>query len=322
MSRNNQKIYHLIDLKGQGTIYNLLLPLCTKYKKHILLTPDYLNEKIISEINSEKNCYIIIHSTGSINSPYLFNYKNMFPNKKICIFMHVSYKYMLIRGRNKTVDYFKDISKNDGMIIFTPSKEVSEQFREYGIKSYPIQIGLPKINNIKYKKNINHLMKYYGKIITTCTSAANEVYFYAKGIDQYYKIIKDNNLDKEALIVGTDNINISEILCKKFNQDEFLNVLYHSKIYIQCSRCETYNITAVQAKRMKIPTIILSNEGTPTCMNGYVFKNADEMEKQIMNILNGSVNKKKINELYYDSIFRENIFNFKKSLEKSLKLYL
>lgn len=317
---NNPKIYHLIDLKGKGTIYNLLLPLCTRYRNHILLTPD--DEKATEKINSVDNCYVIIHSTGSINSPYLFNYKNLFFNKKICIFMHVSYEYMLIRGRSKTLEYLKEISITDDIVIFTPSKEVSQQFRKYGIKSYPIQIGIPVINNTKYKKNVSKLMKYYGKIITTCTSASNDVYFYAKGIDNFYKIIKNNNLTSDALIAGNDYVGASEIFCKKFEQEEFLNVLCHSKLYIQCSRYETYNITAVQAKRMKIPTIILSREGTPTCMNGYVFETIDEMEKQVVNILNGKVDIKKINKLYYESIFRENIINFKKSLENSIKQYV
>ena len=87
-------------------------------------------------------------------------------------------------------------------------------------------------------------------------------------------------------------------------------------MYIQCSKYESYNITAIQAKRFKKPVLLLDTEGTSYCMNGYVFKNNSDIENEIKKIESNNYNYDLINELYYDSLRRENLDNFKNQIEK------
>ena len=108
-------------------------------------------------------------------------------------------------------------------------------------------------------------------------------------------------------------------LWKKFNEDDFLNVLYHSKAYIQLSIFESYNITAIQSKRFKIPTILLSAEGNESCMMGNTFRNINEICYKIREVNNNLIDNKIIKELYNDSIIRESLSRFNSDLIKMTK---
>lgn len=89
-------------------------------------------------------------------------------------------------------------------------------------------------------------------------------------------------------------------------------------MYLQFSRFESYNITAVQAKRMRIPVLLLDSEGNSSCMKGDVYSSEEELEQELFNILHNKVSIKKIEANYKDSIERENLFNFKQDLEQKL----
>ena len=273
------------------------------------------DNKTIQEINRYNKSMIIIHSTGSKDSIYLNNYKRLFPNKRIYIFMHTSIEYQKLKGRTNFVDYLSQICKKDKITILVPSKEVAKQYLQYGINAKNIQLGIDDIEQKElYKKNIPELNKYYGKIITTCSSD-NDIYKYVKGIDIFEKVIKKHQLERYCLIAGSNN-NIGTLLeCRKFNEDEFLNILYHSKAYIQFSRYETYNVTAIQAKRFKVPVLLMDAEGTKSCMNGLVFNSELDLEKELLKIINNNYNKKTIEENYLDSIQRENLLVFKDMIE-------
>lgn len=315
--------YHLIDHKGFGTIHKLLIPLCQKYNNHHIFTPYkgdyYLSEEELKKINKEKNNVLIIHSTGSKDSVFLNNYNSLFPNKKIFIFLHTSAEYQKIKKRSDFINFLIDICNKDHLMVLVPSKEVASQYSKYGIKTIPIQLGISDIEDIElYKKEIPKLKKYYNKIITTCSSD-KEIYKFVKGIDIYQDIIIKNKLEKYALIAGSDNNDNVIFNCKKFAEEDFLNILYHSKIYIQFSRYETYNITAIQAKRFKIPVLLMNSEGTYSCMNGYVFDKVENLEKEMLNIILSGNDNKILEKLYLDSKERESLSSFKDSLEAIVK---
>ena len=164
-----------------------------------------------------------------------------------------------------------------------------------------------------YYTNIKKNEKYYDKIVTVCASE-NIAYYSAKGIDNFIELVTKENMQKNSLIAGINNYNNSNILMKKFNEKDFLNILCHSKIYIQLSLFESYNITAVQAKRFKIPVILLNAEGNSTCMNGDTYTSIDEIRKKIIEVVNGIYNTEKLEKNYNDSILRESLENFNSNL--------
>lgn len=321
IDRQINRIYHLIDFEEIGTIYNLIHPLCREYDNHKLLTPLHfksaLANNIIREINSIKDSHIVIHTTGKNDSFFLNNFQNLFPDKEVNIFMHVSYEYLRFKNRDREIIH-SVYSQNSKRSFFVPSEEVAQQYRLAGISCKTIQLGIPEIQDNKdYKRNVPELKEFYNKIITTCVRST-DLYKYIKGIDTFEKIIKKNKLEEHALITGIDNQSYDSIKSKYFTQADFLNVLYHSKMYLQFSRFESYNITAVQAKRMRIPVLLLDSEGNSSCMKGDVYSSKEELEQELFNILCNKVNIQKIEANYKDSIERENLFNFKQSLEQKL----
>ena len=312
------KTYHLVDHPGCGTIHNLLIPLCELSENHIMLTPyegNYeLTRSILSEINATK-CRVIIHSTGRVDSIYLSEYKNLFPSKKCYIFMHISDEHLLYKNRQTTIDRLRDFSSRGGVVL-TPAKEVSHKFEEYEITSRPIQMGIPHIEeDYKYKRFVPELSPYYGKIVTACSSD-NDNFKYAKGIDRFEDLMKKMNLTHMAMIAGTDNNHGTNLLCHRFSIDDFVNVLYHSIAYVQLARYETYNLSAVQAKRMRCPALILNAEGTPSCMNVDVCDTIDDVEREIVKILKSGKNFDVIERQYRDSVVRETLERFVIELEE------
>lgn len=318
------RIYHIIDHNGFGSIHKLLVPLCEKYKNNILYTPYLkkyrLTKKEIEKINSDKNSIVIIHSTGRDKTIYIDDLDKYFASKKIFIFMHVSINYEIFKKRKKFIARLYNICKEKNISILTPSKEVTNQYLDYGFNAKTIQIGIKNLNSDYYKKKIKRLEKYYNKFVTVCASES-PAYYDAKGIRNFIRLAKKEKITNNILVAGVNsyvrkNNNVS---MKKFNEKDFLNVLYHSKAYIQLSIFESYNITAIQSKRFKIPIFLLSAEGNESCMKGYTFKNISDIRHKIYEVDNNLIDNKTIKELYNDSIIRESLSRFNSDLIKITK---
>lgn len=307
-------IYHIIDHQGFGTIHKLLIPLCRNNEQHKLII--YNDEKSLNQIKNEDNCSIVIHSTASRKSNFLYNFLNYFNDKKVYIFMHVSANYQLYKKRQDVLDYLKKLTEEYNITVLTPATEVTQQYLNYGINSKTIQLGLDYSDiDLEYNPNLS---LYYNKIITTCSSD-NDVYKFIKGIDIYERFITKNGLEKYSLVAGTDNSNNTQVLCKKFDEKDFINILAHSTMYVQFSRFESYNLTASYAKILRIPVLLLNSEGNYSCMRGNVYDNYSLLEKDALSILKGNKNEELINNLYNDSINRESIYNFGNELEKTVR---
>ena len=305
--------YHIIDHNGFGTIHKLIIPLCKEGSNHKIVSYDNIKE--IENIVLDKSAHIIIHSTASKKSDFIHNFLKYFKDREVYIFMHVSVNYQLYKGRGDVVDYLKYLTDNFPVTILTPSKEVTSQYCYSGIKAKTIQLGIDTIDKESYQENIDILAPYYNKIITTCSSD-NDEYKYIKGIDLYEKFILDNNLLELSLIAGTNNARNTRILCKRFDEKDFLNILSHSLMYVQFSRFESYNITASYAKRLKKPVLLLNTEGAYSCMNGIVYENQSDLTSEALYILKHGTDYKLINNLYQDSMKKESIENFRQEFQK------
>ena len=303
--------YHIIDHDGFGTMHKLIKPLTDKYKNHILIN----RNKLIDNLKRiDTDSILIFHTSGGGNPKYINNLQR-FKEYRIFLFLHTSYNFQKYKRRKKFINLLKKYSCFNNIKILVPSTTVEKDFKVKGILCRSVQIGIGNIetNNYIYKTD-KKLSKYYDRIITTCSSPKDD-YKYIKGIDVFTKIILKNKLREHALILGiNDNSNIESI---NLNEREFLNVLYHSKMYIQFSRMETYNVTAIQAKRLKVPVLLLRAEGNYDCMKGNIYNSVEEVESKMLQILKKNLHDNQLtNDLYNDRKVRESISKFKKSLEE------
>ncbi len=306
--------YHIIDHNGFGTMHKLILPLCEENSNHIMIVYNDILKKL-SMIQDDKDACIIIHSTASKKSDFLHKFLEYFDDRRVYIFMHVSVNYELYKKRGDVIAYLKELSDTKDVVVLTPSDEVTKQYLEYGIKAKTIQLGIDMSKSDSYLENNQDLNPYYNKIITTCSSD-NDEYKYIKGIDLYQKFIIDNHLEDLSLIAGTDNNKDSKLMCKRFKEKDFLNILAHSLMYVQFSRFESYNITASYAKLFKVPTFIINTEGTISCMDGDVYDNYKSLEEAALNFFTEGKNNDLIKKLYEKCLIKESIKSFKKSFEQ------
>lgn len=311
------KVYHFIDFPGFGTVHKLINDLAKHYSNNIAIMP--INDKplidnaLIKKINKE-NCIVVIHSSGRLDSYYLHNYKKLFKNRRIFMFMHVSPKYLKVKKRHKMFYYLREfVEKYNGWIL-TPSKEVTSEYNKIAIRAKTVQMGIDNIQTKKEYYEYNPaLSQFYNRIITTCTSDET-IYRKIKGIDRFEKLLKGLGVLNLGLICGNENINNLNIECKKFKSDDFLNILQHSIAYVQLSRLETYNLTAIQAKRFKVPALLLKTEGTTSCMGKDVCKSIKEIKIQLKRLLLKRKNTLKIENLFEDSLKRETLERFNNDL--------
>ena len=305
--------YHIIDHTGFGTMHKLLAPL--KDKNHVIISYDDIDT--IKKIMDDKRANIIIHSTASKKSNFIYEFLKYFNDRPVYIFMHVSVRYEMYKGRKDVIEYLKYLTNNYKVTILTPSKEVTLQYMNYGIKADTIQLGIDIGNKDLYMEENKLLLPYYNKIITTCSSD-NDEYKYIKGIDLYESFINDNSLVKQSLIAGTDNTKCTSIPCKKFDEKDFLNILAHSCMYVQFSRFESYNITASYAKAFKKPVLLLNTEGAYSCMNGFVYDNVELLTNAVLSILKNGPDYNLLEYFYTDSKEKESIENFKNEFQKKI----
>ena len=106
------------------------------------------------------------------------------------------------------------------------------------------------------------------------------------------------------------------VKCRQLSYEDFLNVLSHSKSYIQFSRTEAYNLTAVQAKQLRVPVLVSNIDGHVDCMKLEVnlYMSGDDFASKLVDIQAKEI----INENFIDSIERESTNNFVKSITTSV----
>lgn len=318
------RIYHIIDHAGFGTIHRLLYPLCDAYPCHRVLLrksqEEFLDKKQIADIISDVDAIVVVHSTGNLDAVACraLSAFQLRPGRGF-IFLHTSYEYQKIKGRGDMVDNLHKLQKEYKYIVLTPAKEVTMQYCKLGIMSVSVQLGIPGIL-LKPQVTVyrDYLSGYYGRYITTCSSE-KEIYRYVKGIDRFIELSRKYMLEKECLIAGVE-LPYGSVESACFDEDDFLNILYHSKAYIQLSRFESYNLTAAWAKQFRVPVLVWGVEGTLSSMGQYALNTEIELEEKLRQVMGGSYSEKLIEDCYRDSIRRETIETFHRSLLEAVNV--
>lgn len=310
--RNEDKIIHIIEHEGYGTIHHLIEPLQVDSEQQIICTYNLTNLKMF-----RGNYNYIVHTTGHL-FPIISNIETILKEKiKISIFLHVAPNYLIIKEKLNFIFFLKRLQDKYNLLCFCPSNEVSKEYYRYGLIVKAVQIGFVKIvQNDNIMISHNNLTCYKNKYISICTSN-NPIYMHIKGIDKFVDLIEFLGKKEEALILGF-NGEYRGVPCRRFMLNDFLYILSMSKLYIQLSRTEAYNMTAMQAKQLKVPIIVSDVEGHIDCMKKAVNR-VKSMEEAINKVkkINYIINT--INFNYLDSRDRENIESFILSLKKCIQ---
>ena len=85
----------------------------------------------------------------------------------------------------------------------------------------------------------------------------------------------------------------------------------HAKAYIQLSKYDSYNITAVEAKQFKIPIILSNIEGhMKSADNGFLVKAFNEAKDILQRVIDGNFDKSVVQKNYFNSITNESVAAF------------
>lgn len=309
------KFLHLLD--HYGTISNLIFPLARFPEHRILTSFDSSLESAVNIIEGLVNKYnpaLILHSTGNRKPFYSIKEKLFKMSNHPYIFLHVSPKHFMLKNREIELQSIKEISESSECGVLTPSSTVGQEFRSQGIDAKPIQVGID-FDEFPCKSSKN-------KHITTICTSEEPIYQYIKGIDLFAEVMDDLKLKDQCMIFGM-NSNQYGIKSLKVSNTEFIKCMSESKVYVQFSRTESYNISAIIAKRLKIPCIVSDIEGHRDNLRfGLRMKSKEDLKNCLEDLLYGAKSCK-FNEIieknYEDSLTRESLSNFRYGFEQLLE---
>lgn len=304
LHNSSREIIHIIEHPGYGTLHQLVLPLKTDQRQQVICTNG--NE----DLTFFEDKIYVLHTTGHMY-PIISNLEKIIgANIKIVVFLHVAPKYLFFKGKESFLKYLYQIQQRYRTKYICPSYEVTREYLLYGIVVDNLQIGIPQIqldSITEYKKGV--IDNYAGKIITVCTNP-DDRYLYIKGVDTFSDLMRYTGNERNSLILGFDG-EYKGIPSVKLTNPEFLYVLSKSKLYMQLSRTECYNVTAVQSKQLMVPLIVSNNEGHKNSVPN-VWCRVDTFEEalQKMNSIINEESAKEVEKNYYESMSRETILNF------------
>lgn len=311
--KNKGVFIHIIEYEKRGTLWRLLSGL-NVYSNHKLL--ESRNKKIDLQKLGTNN-HFIIHTSGR-SFPIINSLEEFLQEGVICsVFVHNSPDYILEKGCYEFIKKLRCLQSRFKFKVIVPSNAVKEAFLDFGIFCWVIRLG---ISPIVLREPTRNLKKLEGRIITVNTNA-QEKYIRAKGVDRFCEMIKHFGLEDSAAILGVDLISNDGIIRVKLTHDEMLWILSKAKLYVQLSRSESYNITAIEARQLKVPLLLSNTGGHKSCNLNSMFlvdTNSDLYNKY-NNLINGdeSTLNSLIDDNYKWSLENENIESFKNCIEET-----
>lgn len=306
-----KKYVHIVEYPERGPMWSLVNGL-ELYNNHSVLET---KNKYIDLIGYEKNTIFVFHTSGK-NFPMISALMGFLTKGLKCVvFIHTLPDYIIEKGFEDFLHYIKEVTNRFSCIIMVPSSAAKHMFGEYGIRTEVVNLGIMPIrmsNQIDYAR----LEKYTNRIITVSTKNTLK-YKKAKSIDLFYELMKLSGKNEEALILGNESN--EEIENLKLTHEEFLYVLSKAKAYVQLSRSESYNISAIEAKQLKVPVLVSDSTGHKDSVRDSFFRVKDitEANEKLGKILEMSSDvKEKIESNYNSSIDYESIYSFKNRIEQ------
>lgn len=304
------RIVHIIEHEGYGTLHQLIEPLVFADSRHSVICSNCLSSMFF-----EKNVNYIIHCTGHMYPLVSSLDRILNEHIKISLFLHVAPKYLILKNKDCFIDYLRMLQKQYGLKLFCPSEKLSEEYGYYALTVKFVQMGINSIDLNESNLDMLKIKPYCNKYITTCTSS-DPRYIDLKGVNEFVSVMEMMNKTDDALICGFNGM-YRNVRCVLLDPVSFLTILKNATCYMQFSKTEAYNITAVQAKRLKVPVIVSDIEGHIDCMKNKLNRvNILQLHTQndIENIITQVSDFEVIELNYKDSIQRENLNAFSKNI--------
>lgn len=218
-------------------------------------------------------------------------------------------RHFLAKGRNRELERVRSLTCAGRVRVLTPAREVSRLFAQVGIPSTPVQLGVERSSQRPSTER--------WRVTTVCTSS-DLAYQRIKGLDRFIRLVTDAGLAHQALILGHDAPAEDGIERRRVPHDQFLRLLAESRAYVQLSRSETYNLSAVEAKRLRVPVIVSDAEGhRDNVRHGFRVRSLADARQKLVSICSrpeSAVVSRAVARNYRDSLARESLERFHESL--------
>lgn len=319
---------HLVDHNPSIAIMPLLAPL-TKLSNHEIMT-SFPGEREFSEsrvadilkMPGIQQVNVILHSSGK-DLPFFLRAEPLFAKLagkglKTFVLMHLSPECLRMRGRHDCFSRLKTLQHLFSTTVLTPGVELARLYRHLGFNALPVQFGVDGPCELRpYEECVP-----YRRFIVTCCTKSTADYQTIKGIDRFIQVVTANGVQGNAFIVGHDGHEIDGIVRKRLSMSELGSLLEKSLVYVQLSRVEAYNLTAVYAKRMKVPVIVSNVEGhRDNVRYGFRVDSIEEAVQQLGLILREPMSdfvKHSVEANWADTMTRETVEAFAASLESAV----
>lgn len=269
-------------------------------------SPDFKSVASVSRsLGDDCSLIPVVHCTGR-RLPFFDQMEKLLQrSRRRFIFLHVSLSYFRTMGRIEELKKIESIHKELGAIVLCPSQTVASSYRNAGIDATTVQLGIEEPIATVAQKN--------GWIVTACTSDS-KLYQYIKGVPEFIQLVHRLGVAERAAIIGLENKVDSKIKRFRFSHSSCIDFLAGCTAYLQLSRSEAYNLTAVEAKRLGIPVIVSNIEGhKDNVRHGFRADSISDAADMLDKVLNRgpglvcrSVEANKV-----DSCCRESLSNFR-----------
>lgn len=312
---------HLLDQAG-AVIESLVTPLVRRSDRHVVMTgyegpKQFSVEKLWKLIEIHDQVAVVLHSSGR-NTAFFQNLSSLAPLvDKLAILMHVNPEYFVMNDRPWVIPSLKKMQAESNLIVLTPGHTTAALYDALGVHATAIQFGVgilggAPVNLVDTRRDV---------IVTSCTNDTDK-YRIAKGIDRFGELAARLDGSVTPLVAGFDG-SYRGVEAKAFGSEEFENLLATRVLaYVQLSRTEAYNLTAVRAKRLGVPVVVWDSEGhIDNVLHGYRVDSVGQAVEVVNGLSTGSLDSSAVVAANLrDSLRRESLATYEASLSGALEL--
>jgi len=318
-----KQFFHLVDNEPPGAILYLVRQL-DRFPEHTILTSfpgEYsLKASDIEQIENTESV-VVMHCTGR-ESGFFVEIERFFSVcKQSFVLMHVSPYFLRSKERTATLDKLHQLYEKFGTIVMATGPEMAEVYRQEGLNTIAIQPGVevgmdePSLGVPLSQRDI---------ILTTCTNGSAN-YHHIKGIDMFADVVKICGLQSKALIVGHSSSEIHDGLARsELSHNDLQQIIRRTRAYVQLSRTEAYNLTAIEAKRHGVPIIVSDIEGhKDNARHGFKVSNTAEAATILRSIWEQPLSSNLaeiVEQNFKDSLIRETPTEFRRSIHVAAEM--
>lgn len=322
MTASPAPLLHLLD--HRGTISRLVEPLGRLPGHQILRSFDRTCSDPVARVAEELTTYdadvvVVLHAT-EWRLPFRRSWDEISTlTSRSAVFMHVTPTYLSQVGcRADLVELSQYTASDQRRVVLVPGVTGAQAYRDHNVRAYPVQIGIdpPTVKDPSVGPAFT--------VLSSCT-LSDPRYMDIKGIPDFIATVCKLGLADRSAVLGHDGPPIGGVKRISLSHDSMLATLSKGKAYVQLSNSEAYNITAIEAKMLRVPVIVTGIEGhLDNVRSGLTVASAEAATEALARTLAGprapSEVARVVDANYLDSQERETLLSFDRSLSRVIKV--